>query len=238
MGRWGEKAPVVLAVFSCFIVIALAVGTRVQVGYWRNGYTLFEHAANVTNDNYLAELNVGLALAKQGKTEEAIRHYNTALTIRPTWDQAYYCLGNALAKEGRTQEAIGAYQQAIQLNPEFTAAQASLAGELMKAGLGEEALSARQEGTGDGQVTAEFHYNMGCVLEKQGKYEEAMKEYKETVRLKPDFGQAHNNLAVGYYFSRNYSEAWREAHLAQKYGFQPQAGFLKALSERMPEPRK
>ena len=40
-------------------VLAFAAASWVQVGYWRNDVTLYEHALAVTDDNYVAHTNLG-----------------------------------------------------------------------------------------------------------------------------------------------------------------------------------
>jgi hypothetical protein len=41
--------------------------TRRQVGVWENGITLFGHALGVTDGNYVAETNLGVALVAAGR---------------------------------------------------------------------------------------------------------------------------------------------------------------------------
>jgi Flp pilus assembly protein TadD len=38
------------------------------------------------------------------------------------------------------------------------------------------------------------HYSLGCALEKKGQTDEAIQQYQEAVRLKPDYAEARNNL--------------------------------------------
>jgi tetratricopeptide (TPR) repeat protein len=40
------------------------------------------------------------------------------------------------------------------------------------------------------------HYNLGVILSRQGKREEAIAHYAEAVRIKPDYLHAHNNLGI------------------------------------------
>ena len=235
-GRRGEKIRIPMIAAACTIIALLAMGTRVQVGYWHDSFALFQHAIDVTEGNFLAHLNVGYMLSKQGKVDEAIMHYNEAIAARPDWDQAHYNLGTMLAKRGDTEEAIEQYKEAIRLNPKSSAARANLVCELLNLGRVEEALEFKGEDGGTAPGTAELHFNMGCALEQQGKVGEALREYQEAVRLKPDFGMAHNNLAVDYYYIGSYAEAWKEVHLAQKYQTTVNPGFLQALTQKMPDP--
>ena len=41
-------------------------------------------------------------------------------------------------------------------------------------------------------------YNQGTTLYKTGKYQEAINAFKRSIRLKPDFAWAYNNLGVAY----------------------------------------
>jgi Flp pilus assembly protein TadD len=41
---------------------------------------------------------------------------------------------------------------------------------------------------------AEAHFNLGNALRAQGKTDEAIAEFREAIRLKPDHASAHTNL--------------------------------------------
>jgi tetratricopeptide (TPR) repeat protein len=45
-------------------------------------------------------------------------------------------------------------------------------------------------------VYAEAHYNLDNVLYEQGKLDEALAAYREAMRIKPDFAEAHSNLGA------------------------------------------
>jgi tetratricopeptide (TPR) repeat protein len=52
------------------------------------------------------------------------------------------------------------------------------------------------------------HYNLGNALKDQGKMEEALNEYRDTVRIRPSSADAHNNIGIilEVYFKK-YDEA-------------------------------
>jgi len=56
--------------------------------------------------------------------------------------------------------------------------------------------------TGSSNQDYEAHYNRGVALRQQGKTEEAIKEYREAILLKPDYAKAHNSLGVALLFGR------------------------------------
>jgi tetratricopeptide (TPR) repeat protein len=44
--------------------------------------------------------------------------------------------------------------------------------------------------------TVDIHYNLGLALDRTGQPAEAEKEYREAVRIAPDFFLAHYNLGI------------------------------------------
>ena len=54
--------------------------------------------------------------------------------------------------------------------------------------------SARRSGSSP--TDAEAHNNLGTALEATGKLDEAIAEYREAIRLKPDYAEAHYNLGL------------------------------------------
>ncbi len=64
-----------------------------------------------------ARVNLGIALSQKGRLDEAIKHYNEALRIRPDFAEAHTNLGHALARQGRLDEAIKHYAEALRLDP-------------------------------------------------------------------------------------------------------------------------
>ena len=52
-----------------------------------------------------------------------------------------------------------------------------------------------------------IHNNLGNVLKKRGRTEEAIKHYLQALRLKPDYANAHYNLGIAYADSGMHEEA-------------------------------
>ena len=64
-----------------------------------------------------AHTNLGLALARQGRYDEAIEHHTEALRIEPGFAEAHNNLANVLARQGKFEEATQHYTEALRLNP-------------------------------------------------------------------------------------------------------------------------
>ena len=84
----------------------------------------FQKAAALDDQYAEAYHNLGLALAQQGKVEEAIVAYRKALSlpIYSTPEVAYYNMGNAYLYLNKRKEAEEAYRTAIKLAPKLTVA--------------------------------------------------------------------------------------------------------------------
>jgi len=187
---WGAVGLVGVVLLGCM------VRTWIQVGYWKNGITLFEHALEVAQDSALAHNNLGVALAEEGKLEESIPHYQQALQINPRYERAHYNLGLAMARQGKLDDAMTHYQEALRINPRFSVAHNNLGVMLAQQGRQEEAIAHYREAlrfTPD-HVTA--HFNLGLALAVKGEPDEAIFHYREALRLDPKYADAHDNLGI------------------------------------------
>jgi tetratricopeptide (TPR) repeat protein len=95
-----------LGIVAGAVLLILTATTWLQTRYWINSVTLFEHAIAVTPNSEVAYYNLGVALAEEGRTADAIDRYTEALRINPDSVKTYNNLGLALEGLGRTPEAI------------------------------------------------------------------------------------------------------------------------------------
>lgn len=105
---------------------ALIVGTRIQVGYWRDSISLFGHTLDITRNNYVAHLNLGVALDRAGDTEGAKHHIEETLRLQPKHPRALYDYGLILSKSGDPEGAIIFYRRALKVWPRYADAHYNL----------------------------------------------------------------------------------------------------------------
>ena len=100
---------------ACFLVLLVPYIylTRTQIGYWRDSYTLFSRTLEVTNNNGIAENNLGAALMEMGDPQRAAPHFEAAARLIPKLASAHYNLGLILQGQNRLQEAAQQYAQTI-----------------------------------------------------------------------------------------------------------------------------
>jgi tetratricopeptide (TPR) repeat protein len=103
LGR-GSRFALVAAVLSLYAVFSF-----VQIGYWRDSLTLFQHALQVTPDNSITEDNLGTAYVEKGLLEQAVPHYVAAIRLSPRLSNAHYDLATVLLRQNRLDEAQREY---------------------------------------------------------------------------------------------------------------------------------
>ena len=167
-----------------------------QASTWRDKETLWTHAMNATSRNHLAYHNVALILAGRGQTDEAIRHYQAALEIKPDLAEAHYNLALVLASRGQTDAAIARYRAALASNPDYAQAHNNLALALAEQGNIREAMAHYERALAIKPDYAQAHYNYALPLAGRGQVEEATTHYRKALEIAPDFVQAHDNLGV------------------------------------------
>ena len=191
--RWRHHGITLLAAGLAAIFVCMAL-TRQQIGYWKDSETLFRHALEVTENNYVAHDNFGLALDMKGRLDEAISHYQEAIRLTPDNADAHNNLGAAFDKKNKTDEAISHYQEAIRLTPDVAGYHDNLGNALLKKGQIDEAIIQYQVAIRLGPDDALAHYNLGNALRNKGHIDETIRQFQEAIRLKPDNALIHNSL--------------------------------------------
>ncbi len=112
-------APRAIAVaFSVVGLLALAVATRRQVAVWRDSFTLFRHALEVTGpENPLALRNLGIAHQDAGRPDLALPLLSESVRLGPYDAHAWMNLGIAYASLGAAEEGAACLRKAAAMAP-------------------------------------------------------------------------------------------------------------------------
>jgi hypothetical protein len=187
----GKKASTWLAMAFCVAWVAM---TFVQISYWKDGMTLYAHAIQVTDGNYLAHLNLGVDLASAGHYREALQELNTSLEENPDQAHARNSLGGVLFTLGRKDEAIEQFTQAIRLEPQDAEPHGNLGNALVDAGRVNEAVPELQTAVRLNPKMASAYFGLGRVLEMQNRLQDAAAYFMEALRVNPNFTPARREL--------------------------------------------
>lgn len=144
--------------------------------------------------NPRAHTELGLALEKQGRINDAIAHYSEALRLKPDYAVAHNNLGNALSTQGKLEEAIAHYSEALRLKPDYAKAHNNLGNALARQGKLEDAVGRYREALRINPDYADAHNNLGAALARQGALDEAIAHFSEARRINPSSPDVYNNL--------------------------------------------
>jgi protein O-mannosyl-transferase len=138
------------------ILSGYAWASHRQIGYWRDSYSLFSHAVEVTTGNGVAEDNLGVALeSEMNRPDLALEHYAAAVQAMPDLSSARYDYATSLQRYNRLDEAAREY--------EIVLASTSNAAEAARA-----------------------HNNLGLILLSRNQLPAAFAEFNASVQINPN----------------------------------------------------
>jgi tetratricopeptide (TPR) repeat protein len=176
----------------------MAVISYRQSAFWKNSEILFNHALQVTNDNYIAHDNLAPFLLDQGRTKEALDHYNEAIRIKPDYEYAYYNRGIVYDKTGNNPLAIEDYSKAISVNPLFAKAYNNRGLVYTRLGEYQLAITDFNKAIGLNPSYSKAYNNRGLVYIRLGEYQLAITDFNEAISLNPSYSMAYNNRGLAY----------------------------------------
>jgi tetratricopeptide (TPR) repeat protein len=182
----------------------------------------FRAALEIRPEAAVGHNNLGIALAAQGKLDEAVACYHKALELDYKNALAHNNLGNALKSQGKLDQAINHYHVALALEPNYANAHCNLGTALQAQRKLDDAIACQQKALKLNPKHANAHINLGAVLFDQGKLDEAVIYYRKALKLDPKNPYIHNSLGNVLLKLKKHEEAlacYREAAEADpKYG--------------------
>ncbi len=177
-------------------LIALAFAAHRQIDYWQNNQALWSHALAVTQNNFIAEDNLGGALILEGKEDEARAHFEAASRINPNDPMSHTNLGAYFQTHHQMRKAIEQYQAAIAV----TSDSGLLAQIYANLGAAQEELGEDAAAHGDFMHSLRLNENqfnawlgLGLLAEKRGDLPEAIANLSRSIAIQPS-AQAYLEL--------------------------------------------
>ena len=212
-----------LATIAGIAVAVYAVIAMHQLRYWKDSETLFTHTLAVTRDNSVAEYLLGQTL-EAAKPDQAIPHLRRAIALTeptlkledataPDWyPQAYVGIGTAVlmkarpmpqspARDALIRDAIANYRQALAIDPNAPHAKNNI-------GVATQMLPPLQ-------ADYDEYLNNGTALSQQGRYDEAIGEFRRAVAIFPSSTEARIYLGLGLLQANKKEEGVAELRAAK-----------------------
>jgi Flp pilus assembly protein TadD len=210
---------VALGVAATAAILACAVLTQQQVARWRDSETLFGHALEVTERNFLAHNNLGHYFNETGRPAEAMPHLEEAIRIRPDYPTAITNMGRALFLLGRIDEAFAHFERAYALAPDDPVVRNNLGFTRQRQGDLAEAERWFRSALEVAPDWAEVHHKLATVLLMAVRPAEAHPHLARAAELEPANTTYREHLAdlergQGAALTRHLVEAHRQVGLA------------------------
>jgi tetratricopeptide (TPR) repeat protein len=184
--RWGTPA----------VLLGLCASlTVVQVRYWRDNFSLFQHAVSLDPENLLAQHNLGISYADIGDYTSAVEHLAAAIKIAPTYGTLYSDMGWYQARLGKYADAIESFRTALKMGAPEGPARWGLAVALAEQGQLSEAETEIVAGLQLTPVSWEAHDEYGMILIRMGRPEEALGQFLQAAKLEPGSPSARLHAA-------------------------------------------
>jgi protein O-mannosyl-transferase len=170
------------------VLLGYAAATYIQIGYWKNSYTLFSHAIQVTNGNSIAEGNLGSALMDMGRPDLAVPHLQRALQITPSMAIAHYNLGTLLHRANQLPEARQEYLLAVKYasDPQEAAQAHNNLGVLLnQLGEKDEALAEFTQAIAANPREQNSLIGRGMIEFDAGRFDTAIQDFGRAARVSP-----------------------------------------------------
>jgi protein O-mannosyl-transferase len=194
LAKWRYRK-IVLVSSAIMVISAMSICTYFQLRHWRNSLTLFRHALDVTENNYIAHLKMAESLYEQQRLDEAVTEYQKYFQIIPNDPDALNAYGIILGRLGRYDEAVKYLTKALQMKPDFADAHANIGYALIIQGNIDEAAVHLSKALQLDPNFALAHYRFGNILLQRGRINEAITHFEKALQLKPDWVELMNTIA-------------------------------------------
>ncbi len=204
--RAGRKSAILWPAGCAVLFVSLGILTWRQSRMFHDPETLWRTTIVKNPHSWVAENNLGLLLAGDGKVSQAIVQFDRAIAeyhqqARVPQADPEYCrllcnLANALVQAGDLDEAAIYFTRALQVNPQYVAAGDldHLGNALFRKGMVDAAIVQYQIALQLKPDFAQAENDLGNALFKRGDLDGAFAQYQKALQTQPDFAEACYNL--------------------------------------------
>lgn len=176
---WCLPANRAVGIATGVAVLALSAVTIIQITYWENTIKVFNRALAVTDNNYLAHVNLGVALQEKNDNTGAMQHFQAALATKHNAIRGFTLLKIATLQAGQNDFLDAELNLKLALTMPMNTKTRSMT-----------------------------HSALGFVSEKLGRSAEAEGHLREAIRLRPEDSEPSQiALAVVLNKQHRYAEA-------------------------------
>jgi serine/threonine-protein kinase len=147
-------------------------------------------------DDFWLNFELGYALDRAKRWDEAVGFYRAAIAIRPTAAAVHTDLASALRSQKRLGAAIQELRRAIDLDPNAALPHNNLGNALFETKQVDAAIQELRRAVALQPNYAVAHCNLGTALDGKRQLEAATLEFRKAIALQPDYVEAHCKLGL------------------------------------------
>jgi Flp pilus assembly protein TadD len=196
VGRVPERMWKSTGALGVAVLLLLGTAAHVRNRTWGDEVTLWSDVASKSKGDVRIFTNLGNALQRVGRLEEAIRYQRRASEIEPDSATPHNNLGSAMMLNGQIEQALAHFTESIRLSPYLGSAHANMGLALQKLGREDEAIEAFVKAVRFNPRLAGAHHRLAIVLSQQGRLDEAANAFSAALRINPRSAEAHDGLGV------------------------------------------
>lgn len=165
-----------------------------QSGLYKTKEIMWADVLRKNPNSWQAHNHMGAILFKRREIEKAIKHFERAVELKPYNLEVHNNAGLAYALLGQVDRGLEHLKRAVEIRGDLIPIRLNYASWLEAAGH----LTASEENfrvvVQLAPENPKFHFDLARVLAKQQKFDEAIAECKEALRLEPRYGDARTLL--------------------------------------------
>ena len=153
----------------------------------------YQRALDLKPDDSKSNMNLGLVYLYTGDRDKALAYAQKATEMDPSSAAAWSNLGITYDARGEYARGEEAYRKSVDLDPDNPASLANLATNLMAQNKGSDAAEIMKRAVGISNTPA-LRKRYGDALAKAERYDQAVQQYNEALKLDPRYYPAMNEI--------------------------------------------
>ena len=186
----------ILRALAAAAVFAAAATTLQRGRFFENDLAFTEQWVRTSPLEYLPHYSHGVALAENGRADEAVAAYERALALNPAWPDTHMNLGALQLQRNNPRLALRHFENYARLQPRSAKAHYSVGVARLMSGEFARASDDFKHALAIQPRYAEAHHNLAVAFQHLDRIADAIAHYEATLVIEPGTKSTRENLAA------------------------------------------
>ena len=183
----------------CGLIVWISWGTwrlTRRVLDWNDAISLYRSSLEATPNSPTLAFNLGNSLRDRGDLDGALKAYQQAIHLRPTYGRAFAETGDVYSRLGKPTDAVNAYSHALDLQPQNAATITDLAVALQQTGNNPRAEQRFKQAIALAPQNSVAYIDLGSLYEQEGRTDETIQCFQKAIAIAPNDPNPYFDMAV------------------------------------------